>query len=917
VRKILCALFFVLYAIGMHGQQQITGRIFEEINGEVNPLPFANVFIPGTTRGVTSDFDGKYQMEIYENDTLIKVSYMGYTDVVKAVDPTGADLVLDVTMSSSDAALQLDAVTVTAKKNLANENMLLLEQKNAVIVKESIGAKQLSNLGISDAATATTKISGVTKNEGSGDIYIRGLGDRYLSTTMNGLPIPSDDIEKKNIDLNLFSTDVIKNVSISKTYSVERYADQASGQVDIASKTYTENISISLKGGANSNVLPEYSDFKATQNMNDVSLGMYEKPYETVDAVTDQSWNTSTKEMPLNYGFSLVGGKLWETDESKFSVFATLSHDVESQYSEGIFKRYRSNVRNNDFSDATYYTTEYNTTGLLNFAYDRSEKLSLSYNGIWIGKTKDELYEAGRNGEGYAFDQDPSEDGAFVRDQNIKQTNLFVNQLLGVHKFSRHTLNWAVGYNRVSADEPSRIRNEVNMPVESNTLDSVQFAHVGDYQQRKTYQEILDNEINGYLNDKFKIIDEDERVLNLNTALNFRNKTRDFESQFVGLKAKGQKVLSIDNLDEALLDESRYGITREEISVSEGQPDYYDARLAVYAGSASLDFQHSAFSGNVGVRYELDHIYVNWDVGNYVGRTDNVTYDYNNILPSVNLKYSLNEKNLIRLAASKTVTLPEFKELAPFEYVSPSGRVTKGNPELKSSTDYNLDVKWEIYMRPKELISLTAFSKLINDPINLAQTRGSSGYFNYSNTGDEANIYGLELEGRVNILNATAENEPSLRLSFNLTKMWSTQDLLDEFQYNEKTEVGLQGAADFIANGALIFSNNKEKEFLATISGNYSSDKIYALGSPEDYKGRDVLFNNEIIEKGFFTLDVVLQKKLSDRVSAKLQAKNLLNPEIQWTQEIEPGGAGTSTIEVVESYQKGINISAGITININ
>lgn len=901
----------------MSGQQQVTGTIYEEINGAKEPLPFANIFIPGTTRGATSNFDGNYEITVYPNDTILKVSYMGYSDVLKAFDPSGAELTVDVTMSSDNSALQLEAVTVTAKKNLASENMLLLEQKKATVVRESIGAKQLSDLGISDAAAATSKISGVTKNEGSGDIYIRGLGDRYLSTTMNGLPIPSDDVDKKNIDLNLFPTDVIKNVSISKTYSVDRYGDQASGQVDVASKTYSSKNAIGLSGGINSNVIPVFGSFKGTQNLNDATMGFYSKPYETADAVTQQSWNTTDKKAPVNYGMSLLGGKLWEMDDSEFSVFANLSHDAESNYTEGVFQQYRANAVNKSFTDATYYETEYNTTGLVNLAYDMGGRMSFNYNSIWISKTRDQLYEAGRNGEGFVFDQDPSEFGAFVRDQNLKQTNLFINQLLGEFKGVRNTLIVALGYNVVNANEPMRIRNEVNMPHENNNLDSVQFAHVGDYQQRKTHQMLSDHEYNGYVKDQFRFIDEESRVLNLNTGLNFRRKTRDFESQFVGLKAKGQKVGSIDDLDEALLDESRYGSSRDEISVSEGIPDTYNGSLNVYSAFASVDFTKSAFSGNLGLRYEYDNIYVKWDVGNYVGREDDVSYNYQNFLPSLNMKYSLLEKNLVRLAASKTITLPEFKELAPFEYVSPTGRVTKGNPELQSSTDYNVDLKWEMFMRPKELISVSAFGKVIKDPINLTMKHGAAGNFYYANTGKQANVYGLEFEGRFNIINATSQNKPGLRMSFNLTKMWFNQDLLEKFQYNNKTETGLQGAADLICNGALIFSNNRENEFLATLSANYSSDKIFALGNPEDFTHNDKYFNNEIIEKGFTTVDLVLSKKFSDRISGKLSAKNLLNPSIEQTQIVDPLGAGVERVEVVESYKKGMKLSAGITINLN
>ena len=97
-------------------------------------------------------------------------------------------------------------------------------------------SRESSILGISDVKSAATKISGVTESEASGDVFVRGLGDRYLTTTFNGLPIPSDDVERKNIDLGLFPTRVIQNVSISKTYSAATSADQASGNINIASR---------------------------------------------------------------------------------------------------------------------------------------------------------------------------------------------------------------------------------------------------------------------------------------------------------------------------------------------------------------------------------------------------------------------------------------------------------------------------------------------------------------------------------------------------------------------------------------------------------------------------------------------------------------------------------------------------------
>ena len=126
----------------------------------------------------------------------------------------------------------------------------------------------------------------------------------------------------------------------------------------------------------------------------------------------------------------------------------------------------------------------------------------------------------------------------------------------------------------------------------------------------------------------------------------------------------------------------------------------------------------------------------------------------------------------------------------------------------------------------------------------------------------------------------------------------------------------MQGASDFIANGILSFSNNKENEFAATISGNYSSDKILALGAPEDFENSATLFNNEIIEKGFTTLDLILVKELSETISLKITGKNLLNPEIKQTQDIKPF-TGEPFTATVSSYKKGIELSVGIKITIN
>ncbi|MFI1771135.1 carboxypeptidase-like regulatory domain-containing protein [Thalassobellus citreus] len=909
MKKITLLLLFISATISYaQNTGSVSGKLTDkEYNNE--PLAFANVLIKGTTTGTTSDFDGLYTFENLNPGAYTLVfSFVGYeTQEIPVTIVAGKATELNVSMNASAASL--DEVVVTTTTSRETETALLLEQKKASVIKESIGAARLSKIGVSDAASATTKISGVTKSEGSGDIYIRGLGDRYLSTTMNGLPIPSDDVNNKNINLNLFSTNIIKNVGISKTYTTSSYADQTSGNVDIASKEYSKKgFSISLGSGYNTNVLGLDGSFKRSITSEDVNLGFHKKQYALVDLITRQGWDPVDQKNTGNLSLSLSGGRKFDVFGKELAIFVAGSHSKSYVYKEGLFRKYRSNILDNEFTDVENFSSNTNTTGYANFRLKLNDNNKIKITSLSVNKSSDNVYEQGRNGEGYVFDQDPQEDGAFVRDQNFKQTIMLINQINGEHSIKENNkLLWGAGYNYVLAQEPNRIRNEANI-LDANT---VQYAHVGDFQQRKSNQKIEDIEYNAFIKDAitFGEKDEDEnQPFRLNIGANYRQKDRVFSSLFLGVRARDFQVPSID----------QFSLTFTEANFDNGlilrerDADRYDADINAMAGFANLDFGlNKKLSGNIGVRFERDEINVLWDVANYVGRVGSISKEYSEIYPSANIKYELNEKQFLRFAASLTQTLPEFKELAPFEYVSPTGRVTVGNPELNKSEVFNADLKWEFFPKKSELISATTFYKQIKNPINLALARGSAGIFKYFNTGEKANIFGFELDTRLNLIEN--EDEKSiLNFNANLTKMWFNQDLLKDFQYKNVTESDLQGASDLILNSSLSYNSQTEKPFIATLTGNYSSDKIFALGSPEDNENSAELYNDEIIEKGFVSMDLVVSKQITDKLLLKFVGRNLINPDIEQTQLIRDINTGVETNETVLSYKKGSLLSLSL-----
>jgi hypothetical protein len=909
----------------------ITNAVFAQQNGSIvgsltdkdyndEPLPFANVIIKGTATGTTSDFDGLYALEsLAPGDYTIQYSFLGYeTTELPVTVEAGIVTTVDVPMGASAAAL--DEVIIKTTTRRESEVALLLEQKKATTIKESIGAEQLAKLGVSDASTATTKISGVSKTDGSGDVFVCGLGDRYLYTTLNGLPIPSDDVERKNIDLSLFPTRLISSIDVSKTTSPGLSADQASGNIDIKSRTLNKSslLSISSSSSVNTEVMSNdgLRNFKASPNNADLTVGFYNRTFNTLGAIKEQSWNPETIDAPINRSVSFsVGTKIG----NKLSALLTAGQSSNFEYRTGFFRQYRSNFIDDTIPDATTWKKTVASSALLDLKFRANDNHSLKFNSLLINKIEDEVFEGGRAGTATIFEETDPAEGLFqfIRDQNLKKTLVLVNQLSGKHELSeKNSLDWAAGYNFLSADEPNRIRNEVNF-----NEAIVQLGRTGGFQQRKSIQKIEDVEYNGRINDNFKFIDTEEEKFHINLGANIRNKQRDFGSQFFGVEEVFTNAINPQSIDEISDIFTQQNFDNGLLKLNLLRPDFYSGELQSTAGYLDVLGVTGKFTIQAGLRYQRDLIDLNFDVGNFPGRIGSETKDYRRLYPSVNLKYTVNEKLAVRFANSTTTTLPEFKEIAPFEYVSTTGQVTRGNVDINASINRNFDLKFEYFPSSDQLVSVTGFYKLILDPINKVQDRGSAGIFSYFNAGEEAEVYGIELEGRVNILGA--DDQPQLKLNTNISRMWHKQDLKEvfdaegdfvrTFRYKNLTETGLQGASNWIVNTSLNYSTNTEKSFDAALSGNYASDRIFALGAPEIQTSGDVNYNDAIVENGFVMLDLILGKQLTEYLKLGFTAKNLLNPEIKRTQLVKPSTTNIETEATVLSYKRGMQI--GVNLN--
>ena len=941
MKQILFIAFLVVSQLTIAQNTGTVTGILTDKESNNDPLPFANVLIKGTTNGGTTDFDGKYTIKVPAGTHTIIFSFLGYKTIEKTFTITAGQTVTLNQEMSAEEGVALDDIVVKTTTSKEKKSALLLEQKKATVIKESIGAQELAEKGVSDAAGAITKISGVSKQEGSSNVYVRGLGDRYLNTTMNGLTMPSNDVNKKNIDLNLFPSDIIQSVSISKAYSPEFYSDFAAGNVDIISKEYKGDSFIEVNIGSGVNTRAMDKTFVRSEGPS--YFGYYNRyEHNPFAVVLSHGVDPINAGEPININIGISAGKSFDfKDDSRLSLFGTVSFNNNFQYREGQTADFTEDL-NKLFPTTREFEYSTQTTAMVNAYYRINDNNNLKFTSMFLNSSSDEVGYFGVNGLGInreARDESNFDGGSFFQ-QNIQfnQDLIFVNQIVGENIFANDKfddalkLTYGIGLNNVFAHEPDRKRISLEnyaFALDNDPTTNPTFFTNTAFDNQRYFQKIKDVELNSRVNLAYKTSEN----LTLNFGYNGRIKERNFENQRYGyefLVANNQEISDVSNLNAIFnLDNTRFFESQSagklyDISAIRSIPGFEDSNITslpaplentyfgdlnIHAGYVSAELKAGEkWTFVPGIRVEAFEQNISYDVINLgsegVGEENaNETF----FLPNLNVKYALTEDQNLRFTFSKTVSVPEFKEIAPFTYEGVNQRIV-GNPDILSNPSFsevfNLDLKYEWFLSRGELFSLAAFGKQINDPINKVVFNDTSQRQSFFRTGEKATVLGVELEVRKNLF-VNNEEETQLSAGLNVTYMDTNQDLVPGqgrfFSTTfEKTSERLQGASDILVNANLTYSPTQFKNFkpVASLVFSYFSDRIDALGS-----GR----LGNIVEKSVSTLDFIWRNDIGEKWEINVSARNLLDPSIERVREGTPLGD-----IILSQYKRGIDTSIGI-----
>lgn len=817
---------------------------------------------------------------------------------------------------------KIEGVVIQGTTKKGGEANIISVQRKSVEVIERVGSVQLEKQGVGDVSVAVTKATGSQKQEGSGQIFIRGLGDRNNSTTINGLQVPSNDPLFKNIDLSIIKTDMIDFVGLEKVYNPKLWGDMSGANVDIVTKVYTGKpyFKVNLGSSVNFNAVQKNNYF-LQDGPNYFGSEILKKPSKNAVLNRGYVFTTSLKNQEINNPFNSAlsfdfGTNFKIGEQGKLSIFGFGGFDNSYDYFQGntggSFDTAKGPNKIYDNSEEFKYTT--NTTGLVNINYKINSNHNINLSSNYIHTTEQKLGNYNGYNRDY-YDVDVSQDRYVtqLRRATYRTNDLLVNQLRGEHTITEPLkISWNIGLNRLDSRRPDRQQNVTIYDKLNNTSF---FASSNPGANNRYYDRLLENDYVGDLHADYKLGEKAKITL----GYSGRYKDSDFKAtqyNFRILPVQGSYFVDPNNYD-SFFNNANYQaggffdiVTfRGDIKSNENAfvPQYFTSEIMNNAGYLNVDYKFSEkLTAQVGVRYDnlKQEIIYNTALFADGGK---VNKDYSKILPAFNLKYSLNDKHNLRLAGSKTYTTPLLLEVAPFEYED-IDESSIGNRDAYLADNYNVDLKWEWFPKKNELISVTAFGKLIENPLARVVIASSSNSVSFINVGDKGRVFGLEAEVRKDIYDS---GKTRLYTFLNGTYLNTEQDLDDQkvirenrnskFSVNFNSDKDkIQGASEFLANANLgieqKWGNKNTMDFVVSYS--YISDNVYAIGTLE--KGN-------LVDKAFSTLDATVKIKLANGMGFSVNGRNLLNPYFTRVQDNSVGE------QISRKYKRGAGIGASVS----
>jgi hypothetical protein len=922
---------FCLLSLSLLAQTgKIAGRLTSAKRGD--NVAGANVSIQGTDRRTTSDVEGRFSFSNVPVGTYVLVfESLGFQKKAVSEVEVKADEVATMEVLMEEQVKTMTEVTVTATpRKMETVNALLVRQKNLPNISDGISAESIKRSPDKNTSEVLKRVSGATIQDNK-YVIVRGLADRYNVATLNNAVLPSTEADRKVFSFDIIPSNLVDNIQIFKTAAPDLPGDFSGGVVQVNTQDVPNKNQLSLSAGVSYNTISTGKDFRIGY------LGKYDylgfesgkrrlpSGLPNLRSFTDVDQLIEASKLPNNLFGDRYSGRAWPGQS--YQVSWARKYDLKDGATIGtILSATYRNSQNIQFSERIEYTvpTEFQSAPLYDYK-DTIYRFSTT-----LGAMANVAYKKGRNKISFKnlFNRlmdvtDINREGfnndniQYVRassnETNIK--TLLSSQLEGEHTMGKRLdkLTWNLNFAYTGGEQPDyRISpyaknlndlNDKDVPFRVILRDSYRF-----------FSELNDFAYGGNINYSVPFKWKNGERNTFKAGASYLYKTRDYEARAFRYKPAIQTQFNTNLLavqpefvfDPAYM--SRQGLVLDEIT---NNSDRYEGESNTVAGYAMLDNRLGTKVRLVwGLRVEnFDYTVTTADFSN---PNIEIKRNYLDFMPSVNLTYNLSAKSNLRFGGWRSVSRPDFREVANFQFYDFSrNAIIKGNADLERSQNTNLDLRFETYPNSGEIFSVSVFAKHFDRPIETVIPSGAVAtnlIITYANP-KSALSYGAELEFRKRLSFFDSKFLQQFTVFGNFAVIGSSVDFSGADISIFDADRPLQGQSPYIVNGGIQYVT-EEGKYSFTGLVNRIGHRIALVG----FQGYP-----DIYENGRTVIDLQFaMKMMKDKAELKFTAGDILNQRAIFYQnagDFTKRSFKESEDNVWNTFRYGTNLSLSFSVN--
>lgn len=915
------ALIFIITTLRAYAAD-IKGKVTDSTTGE--PLIGATIQIDGTPKATATDIDGLFAFSGLDENAnyTLTIKYISYkTKKIDGVRAEAQPQVIEIKLTPDEQTLNEVTVTGVARKN--TEIAVIQMTKSSPVIVSNVSAQEITKTQDTNAGEVIRRVPGVSLIDDK-FVMVRGLSQRYNNVWINGGAVPSSEADSRAFSFDLIPSSQIDNMQIVKTPSPEYPADYTGGFITITTKDIPAENTAELSVGGNWNDITSFSDFKYAKGSGTDFLGFDSGMRglngginSTLNSIAgngvdllnnhlNNDWRVRNMNPVGDLKLSGSLGRRWKLGDRQLGMIAAFNYSNE-------YRKYED-MQNNLFG---VYDAEKDESNYLRYSvddqYNHNVRLGAMLNFTLLSADGNSKYQLKNIFNQIGNDRYTWREGLSAQSDNensaeyyYRSRTTYNGQITGKHTFALDELDWSASYSYANRNVPDRRRYLINDALEPGVM---QLTSPNDISREWT--KLDEHIVSAAVNDK-----HDFKFGSFTPSLKFgaygeyrtrKYTTRDFIYNWNAASNTLPDGFRQFDLSEMLSDESYFGADRLYLLEEQHMRNNYKGNNYLGAGYFAANIPLGNFNIYAGLRYEYDHMELITNTRDNAESPFSHNYEYNDLFPSVNTTYKINDKHQLRLSYGKTVNRPEFREVSPsvfYDFDLASN--VQGNTDLKPCYIQNVDFRYEFYPSKGELISIAAFYKYFDSPIEWTYTvtGGTSLVYSYMNA-QRANNYGIELDIRKDL---SFIGLPGFSWSFNGALIKSRV----KFEAGSKEEDRpMQGQSPYLVNTGLFYKNDKLQLDVALLY-NRIGKRIIGVGRSEGTtSGNEALRVPDSYEMPRDVIDLSASKKFGNHWELKLSIRDLLAQKVYYKQFADvhySNGTSREVEQITRAYKPGRNI---------